>query len=68
MDDENKEMINTEEPIEVSDELLKELMEASAEIDRGEVYSNAEVMDYLDAMEKRVIDHKRQEALLKVGS
>ena len=54
MNDENDEFVNTEEPLEVSDELLKELMEASAQIDRGEFISHEEMQEYIQQLIKEL--------------
>lgn len=50
MNNENETMINTEEPLEVSEEEMKMLMEASAQIDRGEVISHEEMEEFFDTL------------------
>lgn len=50
MNNEDKALINTEDPIEVSDELLKELMKASERIKRGKFISHEEMKAYVQQL------------------
>ena len=68
MNNENETMINTEEPLEVSEEEMKMLMEASAQIDRGEVCTQEEMEEFFAGMKKRIIEYRRKNNFLKVGS
>ena len=68
MNDENKEMINTEEPIKVSDKEKKILMDALQEAASGEFISQEEMDNFFEGMKKRIIDYRQKSNLLKVGS
>lgn len=69
MHEESDEMINTEEPIEISEEERTIVLKSLEKANKGEgLVSYEDALLYFDKIKQRVINRSHQEKLLKVGS